>query len=356
MNNKSQFKSAKGRASKKKNPSPYSPMKNMAPVAIAHRQVSGKPKITMKDGVTTISQKELIGNLSGSVGWTIQATLQLNPGLPATFAWLSRIARNFEMYRFKKLAFRYIPRCSTSTAGSVQLIPEYDASDSPPASEQEASSYSGCCEDVAWKEIVLQYRRDLMSLADNWRFVRSGSVPAGSDIKLYDLGIFFAATADGGASAYGKLWVDYEVEFKIPQLEPGSLGPIPYGGSIVAATFVGSANERPLGETQTFDAQDNGIAIDNSSPTFNRLVFSYPGDYVVACRCTGVGLSAVVLAASGLTLLSQEGFQNTAGTNFVRYARIRVTEALQYLVLQSTNTSLSAGTLCVGRAPDGSLN
>jgi hypothetical protein len=53
--------------------------------------------------------------------------------------------------------------------------------------------------------------------------LRTGAVPSGTDVKLYDVGNFFVGTTGGvNTDPIGKLYVEYEVEFFVPQKESAS--------------------------------------------------------------------------------------------------------------------------------------
>lgn len=183
---------------------------------------SGEPMfMKMSRAGVVIRHRELVASITGSATFTVAASLALNPGMAATFPWLSTQAVGWEQYRFKKLKFCYYTRTATSTPGSMLLVPDYDAADAAPASEQIASSYRDVEEEVPW---IDEFSCDLdpraMHPDGNRKFVRTGPLAANLDIKLSDVGNMFACTTDGSAINWGKLWVDYEVEFFVPQLPP----------------------------------------------------------------------------------------------------------------------------------------
>jgi len=99
------------------------------------------------------------------------------------------------------------------------LAPDYDAADAAPVNEQVASSYRGVVEDAPWKNITCTLPfRDLNS-SNGYRYCRSAALAPNLDIKTYDAGIMNVITLDGVLDAgWGKLWIQYDVEFKIPQL------------------------------------------------------------------------------------------------------------------------------------------
>jgi len=96
------------------------------------------------------------------------------------------------------------------------MAPTYDASDPSPSTEAEMSTFQDIVEDAAWKNIECRLDPRAMHPDGPRKYVRSALV-AGTDIKTYDVGAFILATNDG-ASATGKLWVDYDVELYVPHL------------------------------------------------------------------------------------------------------------------------------------------
>jgi len=185
-----------------------------APIAQSVGSKTMAPRINGR----SIAHSELIGSVLGSVAF-VATKFACNPGIAATFPWLSTIAARYEKYRFRRLQFRYKTRTATTTVGSILMAPDYDPSDDAPASEAAVSAYEGCVEDSVWKTNIICALKP-SSLNGMTRFVRSGPI-GGEDLKLFDVANFYLCTVEEiGADAIGKLWVDYEVEFENPQIAP----------------------------------------------------------------------------------------------------------------------------------------
>jgi len=182
---------------------------------------NNRPKISYGENGRScrVQHKEFIQNVSGTPGFTVALFLALNPGLAGTFPWLSNIANNFEQYRVRMMRFCYLTRTGTNIPGSVLMAPDYDASDAQPLSEQILSNYAEIVEDAPWKDICCILRPAGMHALGPKKFVRNGLVP-GQDLKTTDVGTFVLATVDGSAVNWGKVWVEYDVEFFAPQLNP----------------------------------------------------------------------------------------------------------------------------------------
>lgn len=154
-------------------------------------------------------------------GFTVQ-TYAINPGNISMFPWLATQAAGWERYRFKRLTFRYIPRCATTQGGTLVLAPDYDAADDPPTTEIVACSYSDAVSGMPWAELVLTLRNEAMAGGVTSKYVRQGALKANLDVKTYDCGQLFIGIDQTVAAAnyWGKLWVDYEVELITPHTIP----------------------------------------------------------------------------------------------------------------------------------------
>jgi hypothetical protein len=193
-----------------------------APAAVSRVYRNKKPNMKSANNNFCVRHRELVTTVASSTPFAV-VSFHINPGNASLFPWLSKQATSWEQYRVKSMALHYIPRCSTQTAGTVLLAPDYDASDPEPASEQTASSYLGAVEDAAWKEIHLKLDPKAMHSMGPRKFVRGG--PVGGDIKTFDAGVLYLCTVgfDSGAGDVGKLWVEYEVEFSVPQTDSRGL-------------------------------------------------------------------------------------------------------------------------------------
>ena len=168
-----------------------------------------------KRGSKRICHAELVANVAGSTTFEVDKYV-LNPGMASTFPWLSVQAAGWEQYAFHSLKFTFVTRAATSKIGSVILIPEYDPTDPSPTTEEIASAYAGCIEDASWKNVECQFLHSAMHGTMARKFIRDSEVP--NSLKNYDAGIFYMGTTEqDNADNIGKLWVDYDVEFFIPQ-------------------------------------------------------------------------------------------------------------------------------------------
>jgi hypothetical protein len=239
-----------------------------------------------------VIHKEFIQNVTGTTNFTVALFLALNPGLAGTFPWLSNIANNFEQYRVRMMRFCYLTRTGTNVPGSVIMAPDYDASDASPVSEQILSNYAEVVEDAPWKDICCSLRAAGMHALGPKKFVRNGLVP-GQDLKTTDVGSLILATVDGTAVNWGKLWVEYDVEFYEPQLNPtgSSLASSAQGtaGTAASVISVGTATAGPL----ISGIAGNVVSFQNLTPG---------GEYFIYAGATAQPGTYADSAAVGLTL------------------------------------------------------
>jgi len=165
----------------------------------------------------------LVRVIDGSVGFS-NIVIPVQPGISTTFPWLSNMAGNWENYKFNKIAFRFVSRSSTSFTGSVVMAPDYDASDTPPSSYQEMSSFQNAISDAPWKDILCILNPRSTTLVGNSRYIRLGPLSDNEDIKLYDVAnLNIAVVGQASAAVVGELWVEYDIWLQIPQLQSQSL-------------------------------------------------------------------------------------------------------------------------------------
>jgi len=332
---------------------PRAPKKRRAAAAAAYAtgQVGQAPDIRMSRESCRIRHRELIGSVTGSVAFTVAQTFAIQPGLAATFPWLSIMAQGWEQYRFRKLAFCYYTRTGTGTPGSVMIAPDYDAADAAPATEQIASNFEDVVEDAPWKDIKCVLKRLSMAGGQTRHFTRSGPLAANLDIKTYDVGNLHLCTVDGTAVSWGKLWVEYDVEFFVPQLPPtGALALV--GGTVVSA--VGTTAANPFGTAPALDPQAAGMSMSNASV----LTFNSAGTFLISATITGTVITAfgAPTASAGVVINVSSGVINAAGTISQRVDAVTVTVPGATLSYAATATTVTAAQLFVGSGPASSYN
>jgi len=192
----------------------------MVGAAVSRRIQSTAPRITRTARGMRIQHRELVvPTIAGATTFTVQNRLALNPGLAATFPWLAPQAQQWQEYTCHAMRAEYIPIAPTSTAGDVIISPDYDASDPTPTTEVQISDNYDTVEDSCWRDIEVNLTPSAMHPIGPRKYVRPCAVAG--DIKTFDVGVLFVAVNnETGTSAVGKLWVEYDFEFFVPQNSP----------------------------------------------------------------------------------------------------------------------------------------
>jgi len=194
--------------------------------AYSNRTVSTQPRISSSSSgaqrSTRVVHRELVNaSVAGSTSFVVQQSIALNPGLAASFPWLSVQAANWEQYRIHRLEAVYVPIAPTNTQGDIMLSPDYDASDPVPTTEVQAGNNAGTVQDSCWANIRLRLDPQAMMGLGPRRFVRQSAVAG--DVKTFDVGkLFVCSNNQTGPAAVGKLWLEYDIEFFVPQNSPNT--------------------------------------------------------------------------------------------------------------------------------------
>ena len=240
-----------------------------------------KPFMSMfRDTPTTVIQREYLRALGSKTGMPITNPFiyHFNPGDANTFSWLSRLAQNYEFYRLKKAHVHYEPQCPITTVGALYAYFDYDSEDSPCTTVQTVMNNECSDTSAVFKTLDLHIRPDRVHATSPWKKVRVLESTGLTDTSLYEMGKLYLSTSATNEEL-GVFWVDYEFEFKSPQVPMGS----------AEATSLEIVSEILLGSTtvQTYIAGPEagvedatfkgGIELEAQVPyTLNT---SYPGWY-----------------------------------------------------------------------------
>lgn len=188
-------------------------------------------------GDLVIRNTEFIGNVvvtsstAGSSPFSVQ-TFALNPGITATFPFLSQIAQNYELYDWQQLLFQYKPLSGESGAasnnlGSIIMATHYDPDGATFINKIQMENYAYSNSTKPSCGAVHGVECKPGSSSTNMLYVRAGAV---SRDKIFtDVGTFQLATegipfASAGSQVVGELHVTYTVTLSRPQLFNSLLG------------------------------------------------------------------------------------------------------------------------------------
>lgn len=191
-------------------------------------------------GVVVSNTEQLTGSVINSDGSGIveKSTFFLTPASVTEFPWLSRIARNYSKYRWRKLCVSYIPFAPTTSDGYFSMASAYDAEDAlrfrntaggfaisnqpqfsigPVYSGGAMHSSEGDVGSANWHGLEF----DLKHNATNWKLVDPGvplSLDSGDEARLNQACGTYLLTQRQSLTAgtIGALYVTYEIEFTQP--------------------------------------------------------------------------------------------------------------------------------------------
>lgn len=303
----------------------------VAPVATAVNRTMGKAVITNKGDRTYVRHREMVrdvplgttasmkrkalGQPGLTSGFEVDGIGRINPGNKQLFPYLSTIAKGFEKYTFKDLAFELLTMAPTSAQGSMMLAVDMDAADRDPASKRELLNFEGAARGPVWDQIVrCVVPKRLLSLAENiGHFIRDETIPQGADIKTYDTGKLIVASDDLAADATAELWASYDVELSVPTLEEDvpsyALRCYSASSAVYESAFINAdLSAHIASEFSAGDCDFLPVPINGSDKTTAGLVCRSPGTYLAtgSYMLTGSGLSGsgamTFVATAGLVV------------------------------------------------------
>nr|WEU70949.1 MAG: coat protein [Hangzhou narna-like virus 2] len=259
--------------------------------------------------------------------------MNINPGLPYLFPWLSLMAQLYESYIFHSLKFEFQTTSATTAIGSLILAVDFDAADNPPSSKTEMLSYEGAVRTAPWESVTYTCSMaDLRKFGVN-RYVRSGVLAPNLDIKTYDVGnLFIGAQGMQTAAIVGELYVHYDVTLQTPQF---------------AADIANQFSSKVLA-TGNLSNPLTGATITGSLPIRlrdgNSIWFDRAGEYILEFEFNGtdvntediftIGVGSTV--ANGTSAqLSQEFLGNVGGTYGSATWRVNILQAPAYVQLSN---------------------
>ena len=258
-----------------------------------------------RSGKFIVPRREFLGTLtSTSSAFTIVKTVIINPGDVNFSPWGSNIARCYESYRFRRLKFVYVPRCSTLTGGTVAFSPDCNPKDTAPISDIIMYGNQKTKSTSPWAPMEIIFDRNMLQKRSS--YFNRPLAPNG-DKDLYDVGnLYIAIEGVNSGEVVGQLWVDYEVEFMTPEGVSSSSETFIAGGG---AGVLNSASPIPLfNGVNTANANQVGNTIQTVTNDGTQSLIRFAKDFhgMLNMQSQGIGLtSPTVLTNIGGVLLNQ---------------------------------------------------
>jgi hypothetical protein len=211
---------------------------------------NGVPNFASLDKTMRIAKREYLGQFAGTTTFTATA-FSINPGLGSFAPWLSMIARNFTEYKLHGCVMVLVSTSanalnSTNTAlGSVMLATEYNVEAPAPTHKIQMENMLGAVSGRPSENLIMGVECKSDMTPYKTHFIRSGSIPADDDLRLYDWGtIYLATTGMQAASELGEVWISYDIEFLMPRISSN-----PYEGMFAAAKYTSYTDLLPFNGT-----------------------------------------------------------------------------------------------------------
>jgi hypothetical protein len=243
--------------------------------------LEASPVPTMHSAVdkgVRVVHKEFIGTINATVGYTNQR-FSINPGVSATFPWLSTVASAFQKYKMNGLIFYFKSTAASMVAstdnslGAVMGVTQYNPYELEPETMPQFLNISGAMEDKPSRDCIFPLECDRFHSLYPTYFVRAHHVS--DDLAKYDPGVFNLATNGMlGTNVVGQLWVAYDVTLIQPV--PVSVGRNSlYPEGVLMYELSGTAsNSKPLGPERTlivdnyyFDGSSESITVTDDAIT-----------------------------------------------------------------------------------------
>nr|ASA69346.1 29 kDa coat protein [Tobacco necrosis virus D] len=191
------------------------------------------PQVRTNQMSTFVVNTELVANITLAAAGAFSFTTQ--PLIPSFGSWLANIADLYSKWRWISCSVVYIPKCPTSTQGSVVMAIVYDSQDTTPTTRTQVSQ---CYQSITFPPYAgyggasaLNHKgssgESLVSTLDTNRVDKKWYSTIGNAaftaLTSLDKNQFCPATAiiagDGGpvaATAVGDIFMRYEIEFIEP--------------------------------------------------------------------------------------------------------------------------------------------
>lgn len=295
------------------------------PVIGASRGAHGRNK-------DVIEETEYIMDLSAtSASFALINNLPFNPAQSSTFPWAASIAKQYEKWVCDYVKFIYKPTVSEYATlgqqGKVIMSFDYDASDSPPSTKQQAEDIQEHVDGLPCEYRVLTLKPKMLMEGKPGKYCRAGALPGGSDIKSFDGGNLYISTSGLGATSgtLGELHVSYKFHLVEPILSASSSS-APNNNQVAqfVSVYTGetltssTATTLALATTVT-----NGISAVNSGGS----IALPPGNYLLTGAMDYDSTAAILSAyielssnSSGTYALIYPGGQAAYGPQFVQAA------------------------------------
>jgi len=177
-----------------------------------------------KEGAVIVRNKEYLADVVSATSFTVNTTIDINPGLSAAFPWLSRVADAFEEYEILGMMIYYNTTSGNTTTsqalGEVVMSTEYNSYAPDPTNKQQQLAQIFAVSTVPSQNCIHAIECSPRQNQLARFYTRAGAPPAGLSLVSTDLGKVTVSVSGCAAAGVtlGEIYVDYEVAFYKPKL------------------------------------------------------------------------------------------------------------------------------------------
>jgi len=289
-------------------------------------------KVTFGNGDVRVAHREFIGLVYSSQNFST-TVYDINPGLYASFPWLSVMARNYERYDIRGLGFEFVTTAgyltTTQAQGVVIMATQYDPDAAEFVNRREMESYMYTTSSEVTAPLLHLVECNPKDRPLELMYLRYGTV---DEERFTDLGRFTIAVEGCPADdvVLGELWVTYDVLLQAPRLEAHGYA----NASWARLSNGGYTNTEILGAIQIDPIGPLGITVSDTNGGYDTINFPPTldhGYYLTFMHWRGDS-TASLTATWGYTnceativfLQDTSGFASNSGTTASSFVCCRV--------------------------------
>lgn len=284
----------------------------------------------------------------GQAAGDVIYTADVNPRTLGV-ARLATMANLYERYKFRSLKFRYAPVANATISGQLLGYVDYDTIDNPTGltgiqNLQRAAAHLGEKPIQVWEG---SEKPVFWEIKDSDKLSTLYTSTDGIDPRWSSQGrfILLAASAIAGSVACGNIYLDYDIEFFIPQVaETASTG----SGYKINGS-VGNTQSNILGTAPVVSTWSN-VEVGVS-----QNVLSFPaGSFELICNVGGTGLTSLTISSTG-TIITQVNFVTGGQTGTINVSQL--TSSTTFTVTMSMSaTSISNAFVLAAQLPSNAVS
>lgn len=318
------------------------------------------PKVAnIVDEGIRICHTEYLGTVTSTTTFS-NSVYYLNPGLSATFPWLSKLAANFQQWKIHGCMIVFKSQMTDAVAtfsalGSVAIAANMNPAERACANQIEMEQLKFCAVAKPSEHITAPIECGKASTSMNAYFVRTSAVPGNASVMDYDHATIQVATASApsGGVVLGRLYISYDISLLNPRMVMTGTGCADY-------RFEGATTANYFGVLATMVKVTDTIGVSFTSPnvsiTFPRGAY---GAYMIEYSAWGNSTSltnAYTFSYTNCALSTTiKPFGITLGTPLASYgttAGVTCVSTHWGLIVEITdNTQIAVVTVTGGTPP-----